>query len=183
VLELVCEPHSFRFPRIPGLESWNGLESLRICSVGPLVTSMVRGWTLLIVLLAAWPLGAHHSQAAHFDTTKPVTLRGVVTQVEWINPHAWLHLEVKDAGGNVVPWRVEIASPNILKRAGVTKDSFMHGETTVEVWLPKDRSRLPNLADGREGETLTLPSGQKVTLPFWSASGKAILFGPGSAKK
>jgi|HubBroStandDraft_6_1064221.scaffolds.fasta_scaffold75117_3 hypothetical protein len=137
-------------------------------------------WTLSIALLAAWPLAAHHKQAAHFDTTKPVTLKGVVTQIEWINPHAFLHIDVKDAHGSVVPWLVEIASPNSLKRQGVTKDSFNPGETAVEVWPAKDGSRF---ADGREGGTLTLPSGQKVTLPFWSASGAAIVFGPAAAKE
>jgi hypothetical protein len=137
-------------------------------------------WTLSIALVAAWPLTAHHNQAAHFDTTKPVTLKGVVTQVEWINPHAFLHMDVKDVHGNVVPWLVEIAPPNSLRRQSVTKDSFKSGETTVEVWLAKDGS---SFADGREGGTLTLPSGQKVTLPFWSASGRAIVFGPAAAKK
>jgi hypothetical protein len=131
-------------------------------------------WTLSIAFLVAWLLGAHHLQASHFDTTKPVTMKGVVTQVEWINPHAWLHMDVKDAEGNVIAWRVEIASPNSLKRQGVTKDSFQRGETTVEVWLAKGGSRL---ADGREGGTLTLPSGQKVTIPCcWSATGKTIVW-------
>ena len=128
-------------------------------------------WTLSIALLSGWPLAAHHTQAVRFDITKPVTLKGVVTQVEWINPHVWLHMDVKDASGKVVPWRVEIASPNSLKRQGATKDSFQRGETSVEVWLAKDGSLI---ADGREGGTLILASGRKLSIPCcWSASGPA----------
>jgi Family of unknown function (DUF6152)/Bacterial Ig domain len=120
-------------------------------------------WTPFIALLAAWPLGADHNSAAEFDITKPVTLTGVVIQAEWINPHAWLHMDVKDAHSNVVTWLVEIAGPNSLKRGGVTKESFKQAsEVSVEVWLAKDGARR---AVGRQGGTLTLPSGQKVILP------------------
>jgi hypothetical protein len=126
-------------------------------------------WTLSIALLtAAWPLAAHHTPLADFDFTKPVTLKGVVTRVEWINPHAWIHIDVKDAGGNVVSWRVELASVNALARRGVTKDSFKQaGETTVDVWLAKDGSEH---AGATPGGTLTLPSGEKIRGSYSSKS-------------
>jgi hypothetical protein len=135
--------------------------------------------TLSIALIAALPLAAHHVQSERFNTKKPVTLRGFVTQVEWINPHAWLHMDVKDANGQVTSWMVEICAPNALRRQAVAKDSFQPGETSVDVWLAKDGSRL---ADGRYGGILALPDGKKVTLPFWSASGKALLFTPPATK-
>jgi hypothetical protein len=138
---------------------------------------------LLIALLAALPLAAHHSAAAEFDITKPVTLKGVVTKAEWINPHAWLHMDVKDADGNVVQWLVELAAPLFLKRAGVTEESFQQaGEVTVEVWLAKDGTRR---AGARQGGKLILASGQNVTLPnvTFSRSGKDIVFAPAAAKK
>jgi hypothetical protein len=69
---------------------------------------MASRWTLAIAWVAAWPLAAHHTPIAEFDTTKTVTLKGLVTQVEFINPHAWIHIDVKDAGGNVVSWLVEL---------------------------------------------------------------------------
>jgi hypothetical protein len=117
--------------------------------------------TLSIALLTAWPLVAHHTPLAEFDFTRPVTLKGVVTRVEWINPHAWIYIDVKDAGGNVISWRVELASVNSLARKGVTKDSFKQaGETTIEVWLAKDGSMH---AGATVGGTLTLPSGEKIT--------------------
>jgi len=120
-----------------------------------------------IALLATWPLAAHHDQAVLFDTSKPTTLKGVVTKVEWHNPHAFLHMDVKG-----VSWLVQIASPSTLKHEGVTRDSFLSGETAVEVYLAKDGAKL---ADGREGGTLTLASGKKVKLPIWSAAGKSIV--------
>jgi hypothetical protein len=134
-------------------------------------------------LFAALPLAAHHSAAAEFDITKPVTLKGVVTRAEWINPHAWLHMDVKDADGNVVPWLVELAPPLFLKRAGVTKESFTQaGEVTVDVWLAKDGSRH---AGSRQGGKLTLASGKTVSLPVlkFSSSGTKIVFAPAAAKK
>jgi len=139
--------------------------------------------TILIALLAALPVAAHHSAAAEFDISKPVTLKGVVTRAEWINPHAWLHMDVKDAGGNVVPWMVELASPSILKRAGVTKDALNQaGEVTIEVWLAKDGARR---AGARQGGKLTLASGKNVTLPNlkFSPSGTKIVFAPAATKE
>jgi len=132
-------------------------------------------WTA-VALLVALPLAANHTQSATFDTNKLVIMKGVVTDVEWQNPHVFLHMDFQG-----VAWRISIASPGSLKRQGVTKDSFKQGETTIEAFLAKDGSRV---ADGKEGGTLTLPNGRKVAIPCcWVADpGKAIVFGP-SAKK
>ena len=74
---------------------------------------------------------AHHSTAA-YDRTKPMTLKGKITEVEWINPHAWIHMDVKDANGNVVNWAVECGAPNALIRRGLKKESILPG-TMIEV--------------------------------------------------
>jgi hypothetical protein len=143
---------------------------------------MVRAWTLLIVLLAP-PLGAHHSAAAEFNVTKPVALTGVVIRIEWVNPHAWLFMHVRDAQGSVVPWMVELPSVFSLKRAGLTRESFpLDGEVTAEVWLAKDGTQRAGV---RGGGTIMLAGGKKVTLPnlVFNASGTKLLYTPTPEKK
>ena len=109
----------------------------------------------LALLLAALPGSAHHSFAAEFDASKPVNLTGAVTKVEWMNPHTWFYIDVKDETGKVTNWAVEMGSPNGLMRAGWTRNSLKQGDSvTVSGSLAKDGSNLANarqvtLADGK----------------------------------
>jgi hypothetical protein len=94
----------------------------------------VAGWSA-----ASW---AHHAFAAEFDADKPVTFKGVITKMEWVNPHTWLHVDVKNPDGTVVNWAVEAGTPNVLFRRGFTKDSLLPGtEIVVDGYQSKDGSR------------------------------------------
>jgi hypothetical protein len=111
-------------------------------------------------LLAGQPRAeAHHAFAAEFDARQPITLRGTVTRVEWINPHTWIHIDVKDTDGNVVEWMIEGGTPNTLLRAGVDRKSLPAG-TEIVVDGYRAKSGL-NRANGRD---ITLADGRKLSL-------------------
>ena len=82
----------------------------------------------LIFVLAVAPVFAHHSFAAEFDSSKPVELKGTLVELEWVNPHAWIHMEVTDAAGKVTKWDCELGSPNLLMRNGWRKDVIKKGD-------------------------------------------------------
>ena len=109
------------------------------------------------LLGAATPLAAHHSFAAQYDASKPITLTGTVTKVEWMNPHARFYLDVKADDGSVTNWNLELASPNYLKRAGWSSTSLKEGDTvTVEGSLARSGANMANAA------TVKLADGQRV---------------------
>ena len=108
------------------------------------------------LLLSSLPMLAHHSFAAEYDSAKPVTLTGTVTNVEWMNPHARFYIDVKDEKGAMANWELELGSPNGLMRQGWTRNSLKKGDVvTITGSLAKDGSKLANartvkLADGRQ---------------------------------
>jgi len=113
----------------------------------------------LFLLACAIPAWAHHAFAAEFDSKRPVHFTGTLSRMEWINPHAWMHVDVKAADGSVTEWMVEAGTPNTLFRRGITKDSLQKGTTVViDGYQSKDGS---NRANGRD---VTLPDGRKLFL-------------------
>jgi Family of unknown function (DUF6152) len=117
------------------------------------------------LLLAAVPVWAHHAFAAEFDAKKPVKLEGKVTKMEWINPHAWIHVDVKNADGTVTNWMIEGGTPNTLLRRGFTKDSLAIGtEVVVDGYQAKDGSFRAN------GRDITFTDGRKLFLGSNNAS-------------
>jgi len=116
--------------------------------------------TLAAALLPALPVQAHHAFAAEFDDKKPLHFTdAAVTKVELINPHSWIHVDVKRDDGTVENWAIEAGSPNILLRRGITRDTLKRGDKIViEGYQAKDGTHRAN------GRDLTLPSGQKLFL-------------------
>ena len=102
---------------------------------------------------------AHHAFAAEFDAKKPVHFKGTVTKMEWVNPHVWLHIDVKKPDGTVENWAFEAGTPNVLFRRGFTKQSLLPGtEVVVDGYQAKDGLRRAN------GRDLTFSDGRKMFL-------------------
>ena len=113
----------------------------------------------LAVCGAARCVSAHHAFAAEFDANRPVSFKGTVTKMEWVNPHTWLHVDVKKPDGTVENWAIEAGTPNVLFRRGFTKESLLPGtEVVVDGYQAKDGSHRAN------GRDLTFPDGRKLFL-------------------
>jgi hypothetical protein len=113
--------------------------------------------SVFVLIVTAVPALPHHAFSAEFDANKPVKLRGSVTKVELINPHSWIHIDVKGTDGKVVSWAIEGGTPNTLFRLGITKDSLPVGtEILVDGYQAKDGT---NRANGRD---ITLTDGKKI---------------------
>jgi hypothetical protein len=109
------------------------------------------------LFVAELPMWAHHAFAAEFDSGKPIKLEGTVTEMEWINPHGWIHLDVKGQDGEVINWMIEIGAPNAMIRRGFNKRSVPVGMViVVDGYRSKDGSSRAN------GKDVTLPDGTKL---------------------
>jgi hypothetical protein len=125
--------------------------------------------SVALAALAAVPLMAHHAFGGEFDPNRPILLRGTVTKVEWVNPHAWIHLAAKDVtvagekknlAGQTEDWAVEGGTPNTLLRRGITRDSLVAGtEIVVDGYQTRDHSLLRG-----NGRNITFPDGRKLFL-------------------
>jgi DNA/RNA endonuclease YhcR with UshA esterase domain len=123
--------------------------------------------TAAALLFPLVQISAHHSFAAEYDANKPMKITGKVTKVEWTNPHARFYVDVKDEKGAVTNWNFELASPNVLKRAGWSRNSLKEGDTvTVEGSMAKDGSKMAN------ARAVTLSDGTRVFAGSSGGDGK-----------
>ena len=131
----------------------------------------VVGGIALVPILAAVPVQAHHAFSAEFDAEKPVKFNAIVTRMEWVNPHGWIHMDVENPDGTVTNWAVEVGNPTALLRRGLRRSDFPPGIAfVVEGYEAKDGSSTAN------GITVTFPDGRNF---FAGSSGTGAPVPPG----
>jgi len=119
--------------------------------------ALIVSFVIAALVTLSIPLAAHHAFSAEFDDKKPVKLRGNVVKMDWINPHAWLYIDVKGSDGAIVSWMIELGPPNALIKRGWTKQSVPVGmEVIVDGYQSKDGALRAN------GRDVTLPDGRKM---------------------
>lgn len=123
-------------------------------------TTLTRTIAIASLLIgAALPANAHHAFAANFDAEKPVRFEAIITKMEWINPHVWIHIDAQMPDGSVEQWMIEAGSPNMLFRQGLNKNSVQAGmRVIVDGYQARNGSKRAN------GRDLTLPDGSKLFL-------------------
>jgi hypothetical protein len=120
------------------------------------MTTRLIATALGAALVSGATLSAHHAFSSEFDANKPVILRGTVTKTEWVNPHSWIHIEVKSSDGTVASWAIECGAPNSLLRRGLNKNSIPIGtEIVIDGYQARDGSTTANAKD------ITTPDGKK----------------------
>ena len=121
------------------------------------------------LLWATAPIAAHHSFAAEYDSNRPITVKGTVQKLMWVNPHAYVYVDVKDDTSKLITWAFETLSPNALSRQGWNRNSLKPGDqVTVDGYLAKDGKPLPDGALHGNSRLITLADGRKV---FQGSSG------------
>jgi Family of unknown function (DUF6152) len=142
----------------------------------PTVSRLILSLCAVLLAVAAVPSEAHHSFAAEYDSAKPVTVTGVVTRIEWTNPHAYIFVDVTDKDGKVTNWGFEMGPPHMLQRAGWKKNTLQIGEqVVVDGWAARNRTQYANAR-----KVTRLSTGE--VLGAASSGGQTLTGGPGGAR-
>jgi hypothetical protein len=112
-----------------------------------------------VAAVAGTPVSAHHAFSAEFDAKQPITLTGTVTKIEMVNPHGWIHIDVKGPNGKMTTWKIETGTPNTLARRGITKNMLPIGQTVVVTGY-----RAKDMSSTAAGESIKFPDGRNFSV-------------------